>query len=84
MGAKRYYIITEVNLRDLEQKVNVAIDGDGACPVGGVWSSWEFGRRWQDRGHYAVNRLGIRRVFHQAMIDFPDDEAPPVITEEPE
>ena len=72
VAAKRYYIITEVTLSDLEAKVNVAIEGDGAMPLGGVWSTWEFGRRWLDRG----NRLGIRRVFHQAMLDFPDDNVP--------
>jgi hypothetical protein len=45
-------------------------------PVGGVWSTWEFAKRWQDRGLYAVHRLGIRRVFHEAMFEFPDDNEP--------
>jgi hypothetical protein len=76
VAAKRYYIITEARLADLEARVNVAVEGDGAMPIGGVWSTWEFGRRWLDRGGYATNRLGLRRVFHQAMFDFPDDNAP--------
>jgi len=76
VGAKRYYIITEESLGDLEAQVNVAIDGDGAMPIGGVWSTWQFCRRWRDRGRYAVKSLGLRRLFHQAMFDFPDDNPP--------
>lgn len=56
VGAKRYYIITEVSLGDLDAKVNVAINGMARCRSVAFGARGEFGRRWLDRGRYATNR----------------------------
>jgi hypothetical protein len=78
VAVKKYYVVTEFSLRDLEDAVNGAIEGDQAFPIGGVATSWKIGWREQlqlrqQGGYQRVRRWGIRQVFHQAMVDMPDD-----------